>query len=199
MKFAPLHEGRFPPLLLGFCLLALLLRSGGAGAESLDPHAFVVRGGEVVLSDGQYFLDAEVDFNLSPAATEALESGVPLTFELQIELTRPRRFWLDEVVVKMTQRYRVRYHALSERYVLTDLTTGDSRTFPTRTSVLNALGTIRGLPLIERRRLNPGQAYQIWLRAGLDVDDLPAPRKTGAYLSPQWRLLSDWHLWEFEA
>lgn len=198
MNVVPFHEGRFAPLLLGLCLLALLLRSGDTGAESLDPHAFAVRGGDVVLSDGVYFLNADVDFNLSPAATEALESGVPLTFELQIELIRPRRFWLDEGIARQTQRYRVRYHALSGRYMLTHLDSGDSRNFPTRASVLNALGTIRRLPIIEESSLRPGREYQLWLRAGLDVDDLPPPLKTGAYLSPQWRLLSEWHMWEFE-
>lgn len=180
-------------------MLALWLGAGEAGAEALDPHAFAVRDGEVLLSDGVYLLDAAVDFNLSPQATEALESGVPLTFELQIELIRPRRLWLDEVIAKLTQRYRVRYHALSGRYVLINLNTGDSRSFPSRTSALSALGTIQGLPIIDRKLLQPGREYQIWLRAGLDVDDLPPPLKTGAYLSPQWRLLSEWHLWEFKA
>lgn len=193
-------KDRCAPFLLGLCLLlALLFGAGEASAQALNPHAFAVRGGAVVLNDGVYLLDADVDFNLSPAATEALESGVPLTFELQIEVTQPRRFWLDEVVAQLTQRYRIRYHALSGRYVLTNLNTSASRSYPSRTSALSALGAIQGLPLIDRRLLKPGRAYEVWLRAGLDVDDLPPPLKTGAYLSPQWRLLSEWHRWEFEA
>ena len=189
-------------LLLGLCMLVLLCRSGTAGAngaQALDPHAFEIRGGEVTLNNGVYQLDADIDFELSPAARDALESGVPLAFELQIELTRPRRLWLDETVAKLTQRYRIRYHALSDRYVLTDLNSGASRSFSTRGSVLAALGTARSLPVIDQRQLKQGEEYELWLRAGLDVDDLPPPLKTGAYLSPQWRLLSEWHMWRFRA
>jgi hypothetical protein len=195
----PLREAWVVQLLLGLCVLVLLWGPGAVSAQPLEAHAFEIRGGEVVLSDGLYQLDADIDFELSPAARDALDSGVPLAFELRIELIRPRWLWLDETVTKLTQRYRVRYHALSDRYVLTNLNTGESRNFSTRASVLRALGTIRALPVIDQRQLRPGEEYQLWLRAGLDVDDLPPPLKTGAYLSPQWRLLSEWHMWRFRA
>jgi hypothetical protein len=190
------HQVRTVQLL---CILVIaLVMAGAASAQSLDPHAFEVRSGEIVLRDGVYYLDAAIDFQLSAAARDALESGVPLTFQLNIEVIRPRTFWLDENVASLVQRYRVRYHALSQRYVLTNLNTGDSSSFGTRSGVMRALGEIRSLPVIDRRLLLRGREYQLWLRAGLDVDELPAPLKTAAYLSPQWRLLSEWHKWRFE-
>lgn len=199
MKVIGLHDVRGAQPLLGLCLLLLLAVSGVVGAQSLDPHAFEIRGGEVTLRNDIYLLDADIEFRLSPAAREALESGVPLTFELQIELIRSRWLWLDQQLAELAQRYRVRYHALSQRYVLTNLNTGESRSFATRAGVMNALGTVRSLPVIDRSLLEPGLEYQLWLRAGLDVDGLPPPLKTAAYLSPQWRLLSEWHVWRFEA
>lgn len=179
--------------------LALLLGPATVAAQALNPNAFAVRDGEVLLQDGVYVLDADIDFNLSSAARDALESGVPLTFELQIEITRPRPFWLDEDVAALVQRFRVRYHALSQRYVLTNLNSGQSESFSSRTAALTALGTVRSLPVIDRGLLQRGREYQLWLRAGLDVDDLPPPLKTGAYLSPEWRLLSEWQVWRFDA
>jgi len=192
------HAVRFTMLAgLWSCLLAGSLTS--AAAQQLDPHAFEVLGGELVLRDGVYLLNADIDFQLSTAAREALESGVPLTFELDIELVRPRPLWFDEKIATLTQRYRVRYHALSRRYVLTNLNTGEHRSFTSRASALTELGTVRALPIIDRSLLNQDQQYELWLRAGLDVDNLPPPLKTAAYLSPQWRLLSEWHRWRFEA
>lgn len=179
------------------CLLAGSITT--AAAQQLDPHAFEVLGGELVLRDGVYFLNTDIDFQLSTAAREALESGVPLTFELDIELVRPRTLWFDQKIATLTQRYRVRYHALSRRYVLTNLNTGENRSFTSHVSALTELGTVRSLPIINRSLLDQDQQYELWLRAGLDVDDLPPPLKTGAYLSPQWRLLSEWHRWQFEA
>lgn len=193
------HEMRLARLLIGACFGALLWLAPPAAAQPLEQHAFVVRGGEVALHDGVYRLDADIDFHLSPAAEDALESGVPLIFELRIELVRPRRFWLDENVAYLTQRYRIRFHALSQRYVLTNLNTSESQNFSSRHSALDALGAVRSLPVIDRRLLRPGEDYELWLRAGLDVDDLPPPLRTGAYLSPQWRLLSEWHVWRFRA
>jgi len=189
---------RFFRLLLGACLGLLLALVRPLAAQPLEQHAFVVRGGEVVLHDGDYRLDADIDFNLSPAAVDALESGVPLVFELRMELVRPRRYWLDENIAFLTQRYRLRFHALSQRYVLTNLNTDESQNYASIPSALDALGTVRSLPVIDRRLLRSDQTYELWLRAGLDVDDLPPPLRTGAYLSPQWRLLSEWHVWRFQ-
>lgn len=161
-------------------------------------HAFVVESGQIALRDGVYVLDANIDFHLSTPARQALESGVPLTFELQILLERPR-WWLDEDVASLTQRYRLRYHALSERYVLTNVNSGETRSFLGAQSSLTALGRIESLPLIDRRLLIPGASYEVWLRAELDIDELPAPLKTVAYMSPDWRLLSTWKVWQFRA
>lgn len=188
-----------PAGLLQICFFALLTIMPSVEAQPLEQHAFVVRSGEVSLHDGIYRLNAAIDFNLSPAAEDALESGVPLTFELRIELVRPRRFWLDETVAHLTQRYRIRFHALSQRYVLTDLNTDESQNFSSSYSALSAMGAVRSLPIIDRDLLDSDKKYELWLRAGLDVDDLPPPLRTGAYLSPQWRLLSEWYVWRFRA
>lgn len=196
MKVFGLHGIRVVRLLLG-AWMASLLAVSTAAAQALDPHAFEIRSGSVSLRDGTYVLDADIDFKLSRSASDALESGVPLSFELQIELVRPRKLWLDDEVATLVQRFRVRYHALSQRYVLTNLNTSDSESYSTREGAMRALGTIRSLPVIDQRLLREHEEYQLWLRAGLDVDELPPPLKTGAYLSPQWRLLSEWHVWRF--
>lgn len=199
MKALSFHQRSAARVLLIACFGVLLSVVQHVGAQPQEQHAFVVHGGEVVLHDGVYRLDANIDFNLSPAARDALESGVPLVFELRIELVRPRRFWLDETVAYLNQRYRLRFHALSQRYVLTNLNTSESQNFMSHSSALSALGTVRSLPIIDRRLLREDEQYELWLRAGLDVDDLPPPLRTGAYLSPQWRLLSEWHVWRFRA
>ena len=184
---------------LTILLAASLLLGGVARAQSPGSHVFIVERGGVSLQEGVYLLEASIDFQLSDAARRALDSGVPLTFELEIELERPRTWWLDTAIASLTQRYRLRYHALSERYVLTNLNSGESRSFVGERAALRALGEVRDLPLIDRHLLEPATTYEVWLRAQLDIDELPAPLKTVAYMSPEWRLVSEWKVWRFEA
>ena len=99
----------------------------------------------------------------------------------------------------LSRRYRLRFHALSERYVLTDVDSGEARNFLSESSALYALGEVRELPLVAREALQPNAHYEVWVKAELDIDALPAPLKTAAYLSPQWRLLSEWTVWPFDA
>jgi hypothetical protein len=184
-------------LLLG--LLAALLLGASAQAQELRAHNFRIEGGEVVLSDGVYLLNARIDFRLSEAAEDALDNGVPLTFVLQLEVERNRGWWwFDANVLSRNLRYRVRYHALSTRYLVTNVESGETRSFTSKQAALAALGTIAGLPVLEAQALQEGASYEVWLRAALDIDELPAPLKTVAYMSPQWRLVSEWHLWRIE-
>ena len=81
------------------------------------------------LEDGVYYVTGWLDYTLSAEALEALESGVALTFELQIELTRERRFWVDPEIAKLVQTDELQYHALSERYIVKSLNSGGQNTF----------------------------------------------------------------------
>jgi hypothetical protein len=104
----------------------------------------------------------------------------------------------NEDVATLIQRYRVRYHALSGRYVLTNLNSGESRSFAQEAAVMDALGAVDSLPLIDKRLLDSGATYDIRLLAQLDLEELPPPLKTMAIVSSDWRLSSDWFLWRLE-
>lgn len=163
-----------------------------------DEGAFSVRDGELSRRDGIVYLDARLDYRLSDAATEAMENGVPLVIVQAVQVTRERLWgwWWDAVVAGLTRRHRLQYHALSRRYVLTNLNTGDSRSFRTLNALLPALGEIEDLPVIDSARLQPGQLYRVRLATRLDVDALPRPLRTVAYLSDAWALDSGWRQWE---
>lgn len=179
-------------------LLALLLVLVTTLASAAADGEFRIRTGTISLHEGVYYLDAEVEYHLGEAAQEALDNGVPLYVELEIKVIRPRWWswgWWDEVVAELTQRYRLQYHALSQRYVLTALNSGETRSFRRLSAMLAELGKIRALPVIDAELLQASQKYQVRARARLDLDALPRPLRTVIYLSPEWRLVSDWHQW----
>lgn len=151
--------------------------------------------GTVYLRDGVWYLDARVDYRLSEAARDALRNGVPLELRLDVEVLRPGWVWWETTVASLAQRYRLQFHALSERYVLLQLNSGESRSFRSLARMLDAAGEVRALPVIDAELLSADERHTVAVRAGLDTDALPRPLRPMAYISPQWHLESDWQRW----
>jgi hypothetical protein len=168
------------------------------GQEEQDPGRFEIREAHVELSSGVYFLYAAIDYRLSSDARAALESGVPLTIRLEVELLNDRRFWFDGEDAALRQLYQLEYHALSERYIVQSLNSGDQASFTTLFAALNYLGRIERLPLIDAALIERGHAYDLRLRAVLDVEQFPGPLRLLAFWRRDWSLGSDWYRWRLQ-
>lgn len=168
------------------CLLCFSLRPAQASGISIDRVS-------VHLENGVYMLNASLDYKLSKEALKALRSGVPLTFGLTVKVVHQRRFLWDETFARLQQNYRIAYHALSRRYLVSNLTLGTRESFHHLDQALLALGSIRALPVIEQERLPDPRGHVVEMKVALNTDSLPAPLQPIAYLSPQWWLSSPWH------
>ena len=69
---------------------------------------FEVRSASTELVSGVHMLDARLQLVLSSEALNALNSGVPLTIELQLQLIRQRRFYLDAQDAELAVSVRAR-------------------------------------------------------------------------------------------
>jgi hypothetical protein len=155
-----------------------------------------VSSGSVSERDGAYYLDAGLDVELTPVARNALREGVPLVIAVRLRVVRLRSWWpWDAAMVESERRYRLRYSALAERYRLTDLAAREHRSFASLREMLSAFDDLPPLRAISAGLLESGQRYQVRLRAVLDLDSLPRPMRTLAYISPGWWLASDWYAW----
>src|ERR1700681_1202470 len=101
------------PLGGGAALLVVSLSTlvpGAARAED-EPLAetprFDVRSAYLEPVDGVLDLNATLDLSLSRNALQALRSGVPLSFQLDLSLNRKRRYLPDEGVAHLAQRWRL--------------------------------------------------------------------------------------------
>ncbi len=188
------HVGRRVRRSAGLLLLATLLLGTGA-AEAKKP--FEIRNASSRLADGVWFASAHIDYRLSDDALEALQNGVALTIQLQIEVTRVRRFWTDAQVASLQQAYLLRYQPLSERYVVRNLNSGDHKSFATLFSALNEMGRIVDLPIIDASVLSDAK-YEISMRAVLDQDTLPGPLRLIEFWGEGFRLVSDWYSWTLD-
>ena len=170
-------------------LVALLwLAAASAVVEAAD---FSIATFESRFSDRLLVADARIDYSLSGTATEALESGVDLVIVQSLVLERPRWWWRDIQMVDQQRRYRLAYHAISRRYVLNRLASGESRSFRSLDALLMRLGEIGAWPVIQRDRLDPEHDYRLSLDTRLEVDALPRLLRTVAWTSADWQLRSE--------
>jgi len=185
---------------LATLLLGALLLQWPAIAQEMPERVgnFEVRSATSLLTDGVHELEARLQLILSAEALEALNSGVPLTIELRVEVIRKRRFYLDDVEASLLFNYELQYRALSQRYIVRNITSGDQEAFATLYSALNHLGRIQGLPIIDDVLLSSDSQYRVRLRALLSTKQFAAPLRIIFFWRDQWQLKSDWFEWLLE-
>ncbi len=174
-------------------VLAAIVLLGAAAAD--DEGRFAIRSVFTDVKDGVVYLNADIDYELSEVAREALSSGVNLTIELQIEVVRDRRYWLDRYVASLLQRYELSYQPLSQRYITRNLNSSDQASFQELEDALESLGRVRDLPLLDDTFLQPGKRYEIRVRAVLDTRELAGPLRLLTVFWRDWRLASEWYEW----
>lgn len=195
-----LPPNTFVPLGRGLWLvLALVLAAASLPAQEADPGYFEVRSASVELREDVFFLNAWIEFRLSTDARQALESGLPLTIGIEVELLNRRRFWIDTEQAALRQEYRLQYHALTERFIVENVNSGDETSFATLFSALNYVGRLDGLPVIDSALLDPDRPYDVRVRAVLDTEQLPGPLRLLAFWRREWSLGSDWYRWPLES
>lgn len=156
---------------------------------------FRILSADTRLEQGVYLLSARIGYRLGDTPREALENGVPLTIELKIEVVRSREWLWDEIIADLKQQFRLEYHALSRQYLVTNLNSGEVKSFPSLSSATEFLGRINDFPLLDASLLEPDERYYGRLRASLDIEALPLPLQPMAYLFANWRLTSEWYTW----
>jgi hypothetical protein len=171
-------------LLLG-CWLAV------AGSALANDKSMVKQATIQAVPQG-YVLDAELNIALNPTLEDALSKGINLYFLLELELTRPRNWWLDEGIAEPVRKMRIYYHLLLRRYVVE--TGYITKTAATLDEALALLGRVEGWQV-----LKTGQRYDARLRLRLDTAQLPRPLSIGAVTGDKWELATPWYGWSFDA
>lgn len=143
-----------------------------------------------------YLINAELDYHLGEKTIEALKSGIPLTFYIEVEFEQPRKLIWDRLVMRNSQEMRLEHHPLSDQYVLTNLATADQFSFNSLNDALLKLGRISNMPVTETRLIPTDTELIGRIRSGLDIESLPPPMRLQAWLSSEWRISSGWYEWD---
>ena len=150
------------------------------------------------LMDDVHLLDARLQLVLSSEALAALENGVTLIIELQLQVIRARRFFVDDVEAELEVRYELEFSPVTQRYIVRNVNSGDQDSFATLYSALNSLGRVQGLPVIDDALLDADSDYRVRLRAMLNTERYPAALRVLFFWRGQWQLQSEWYEWSLE-
>jgi hypothetical protein len=178
-------------LSLLLCVIATLAVPGRAAAQSSLALFDVAVG----VDDGVYELDARLEMRLPDDARKAVESGLTLRLNYEIVIDRVRRYMPDAEVAALVQRNEVTYHALSQRWLVRNLNTGEQDDFGSLDAALARIAELRGLPIIDTALLPAGPEYQGRLRAVLDLSTAPDAFGWLLFWADDWSAESNWKTW----
>jgi len=175
-------------VLLG-CLCFLGFPSA-AWAGSIEPQSAALVADETGQS-----VTAGFAVTLGPRLEDAVGRSVPLHFRFEFDLTRKRRYWIDEHIAGRMINYRLSYQALTRQY---RLSVGSlHQNFETLDEALRTLGRVGRLHIVDKAALLTGETYTAAVRLSLDHTQLPKPLQIDALADPDWRLETKTLRWDF--
>jgi hypothetical protein len=187
------------------CMLGLLLLLAAAplfAQDALD-GVLEIESAFVSLDRGVYELHARVRYPAGEQTVAALRDGVSLTYELEVEVSRARRWWVDEGIVGLRLRRELSYHTVTERYVVRDLPPGAAgggqgagqTSFATLEEALGALGTVDGWPILVASQVPDDGDYEVRVRAGVRRGRLTDALRVIVFWSDGWSRQTEWYAW----
>lgn len=188
---------RFLPvrLLAILCVLAFLQALSPPSAHADEVEITQAR---VEATEEAYRLSATFKLDLNRELEDAIMRGIPLYFTTEVQVIRPRRYWFDETTLTASQTVKISYNVLTRQFRAAI----DGSLYRNFSSLDEALSLIRNpgrWVFAPKEALKPGETYQVFLRMGLDVTQLPKPFQVNALNNSDWRVSSDWKQLTFEA
>lgn len=182
---------RYPGLLV---IAALLCLAAVPPASAQEEGRFEIRNAFVELKDGVWQLNARLDLALTAAAQQAFDEGVPLALKLEAVASIARRFLPDETVVSHTLQWQLAHDAIADRYVVTDVATGEHTSYATQAEALAMLARIADVRFADTSQIAANVRFDMRVRASVEIGGLPSAIKLLLFWK-SWSRSTDWYAW----
>jgi len=169
-------------------------------ADALD-GVLEVRSAYVSVEQNTLQLFARVAYPVNDDIRAALKDGLTLSFDLDMVVTRERRFWVDETVWEYKLGRELSYHAISDRYLTRDVdprTASEQHSYASLEEALEALGTVDAYPLLTTSQVSPNRQYRVSLRAGVRRGRLSDTLRVMLFWTDDWHRESEWFSWSLQ-
>jgi len=177
---------------LGIFLFAYLMAfsTPASAAGQVDFKDFKVQG-----TLPQYQVLTRVEYKLTDYLRNALLNGVALNARVQFRLGQHRSWWFNKDKPLMTVRYELKYHALSQRYLLTRTDTNEHWSFTSLAGTLRKLSELRKYTLPKLTNVKKGGGYYILAIADMVPASLRFPLRFQALFSDKFSITSEGVFW----
>ncbi len=173
-------------LLVGCLLIVSALTMPALASDGIE---FI--DAELHSTEDGYVLSSNFSIDLTHSLEDALMRGIPLYFKLQLEVSRPRWYWFDDVAIKTSRSLRLSYNVLTRQY-RASVDGSLHRNFSRLDDMLALLRHTGRWLVAEPGALKPDASYSVAIQLSLDVSQLPKPIQVTALGSGEWRVSSGW-------
>lgn len=192
-------------LVLGMTSLAARAQSGveEPAAETLartsESGLLDVQSAFITLNSGVYQLFVRVQYPLDEIMRVALSEGTSVSFVVDVEVSRARRFWLDAGILSIKLTRELSFQSVTERYVVRDpLGEGGTSSFATLQEALASLGQIDAWPILVTSQLTESGEYTVRVRARIERGRLTDALRTLMFWSDDFQRQSEWYEWSLQ-
>ena len=164
--------------------------------EQPSSDALEIQSGFVNVVNGVYQLQVRVRYPMNDEDREALQQGVSLFYDVDLEVTRERRFWTAASIVNLSLRRELSYHSVSERYLVKDPQgVAETRSFASLEEALADLGKLDGWPILVSAQVAEEGNYFVNVRAVVRRGRLTDALRALMFWSDDWQRRSEWYSW----
>ena len=114
-------------------------------------------------------INLEQSSQLSPKIIELLERGIPIAFNLKINLIKEKKYWFDKVINQNNFLYQIKYFSLRRVYEVIDIN-GNKKIFEDEQVAIKNLLRNKEI-IIKKYRHQNNTKLKIWVE--LDKKRLP--------------------------
>ena len=164
--------------------------------DSPVKEALEIQSGFVNVINGVYQLQVRARYPINEEDRLALQQGVSLFYDVDLEVTRARRFWTAASIVNLSLRRELSYHSVSERYIVKDPQgVVEPRSFATFEEALVDLGRVDGWPILVSAQVAESGDYFVNVRTVVRRGRLTDALRALMFWSDDWQRRSEWYSW----
>jgi hypothetical protein len=162
------------------CLVGLAVVSPAARAQGVELPTIAAK-----RQDGGVVLDFVANLTLSKAVEDALRRGVPVYFVAEATLKKPRWYWRDDRVARVSRSWRLSYQPLTSAWRVS--LGAFSQSYPSLEEALTTVTRIARWRVADSG-IDPNDRYYVDFQFFLDASQLPPPMRLDLNAQSEWKL-----------
>jgi len=162
------------------CLVCLALVAPAARAQGVELSTIAAK-----RQDGGVVLDFVANLTLSKAVEDALRRGVPVYFVAEATLKKPRWYWRDDRVARVSRSWRLSYQPLTSAWRVS--LGAFSQSYPSLEEALTTVTRIARWRVADSG-IDPNDRYYVDFQFYLDASQLPPPMRLDLNAQSEWKL-----------